>query len=534
MSPGLGTALKRTRESTSKVRTGCDTCKVRRVKCDEAKPVCRRCAVGGRKCGYNNANAGPRPRNVVTVYLAPAQLQMQPVFFAKDRGIDYFRQNLAAELEGQFDSNFWSKLVLQLSHSEPSVRHAVSALSVTYQDIKSSLRHPSGQVHANPEAQREWILALRTLSARIQAHPSSNLVPLVCCLVFTCIEFLKGNVNSAMLHVESGLNILAAHDYAVSTLSSRALQDHIVPIFLRLNVLCSLAGRRAPQLCTPAATHDSPLRELTHARRRLIEISDACIRFIAQASLKAPMFRIDVDDLVEQVKLQARLDAWYDQLDELHGRLQQAAANQDALNLLLVQYKVISIWLRVCTSPGEMATDACQSDFEELVHYAEQISKPDVPQPLSFDMQILGPLYYTALSCRHPSIRRRALQMLQLAPRREALWNGRYAYVTARRVIELEERNLNGQQLPDETSRLHGLVLPDDESRVYQPGEMPPNNSVMPSPDYPGTLRAVFRKKPWGQSGDWQEITEYIELSCTELHMLRICTHLPQSQPKSG
>jgi hypothetical protein len=202
----------------------------------------------------------------------------------------------------------------------------------------------------------------------------------------------------------------------------------------------------------------------------------------------------------------------------------QAAGNpakQDALNILLVHYKVIYIWMRVCTTAGETATDSYYTDFEELVHYAEQIAKPGVgmatPQPLSFDMQILGPLYYTALKCRHPAIRRRALEMLQLAPRREGLWNAHYAYVTAKRVIELEERHLNGQELPDETSRLHGLPLPDDESRIYNLGEMPFDfrkfdHSIVPSPAYPGTLKAVFQTKPWGLLGEWQTIMEYIKL----------------------
>lgn len=42
-----------------KVRTGCKTCKKRKVKCDEQKPVCRRCARAGVKCdGYE---ALPKP-----------------------------------------------------------------------------------------------------------------------------------------------------------------------------------------------------------------------------------------------------------------------------------------------------------------------------------------------------------------------------------------------------------------------------------------------------------------------------------------
>ncbi|KAI1414888.1 hypothetical protein F5Y13DRAFT_196845 [Hypoxylon sp. FL1857] len=529
MTPGLDDfAPKRTRESTSKVRTGCSTCKARRVKCDEAKPICRRCAVGGRKCEYSTARTAPPRRNMITVYLPP--MQRQPVCVVNNRGLDFFHQNLAVKLDGQFDSKFWSKLVLQLSHSEPSIRHAVSAISVTYHDIESSLQHPAGYVNSNPEAQREWSLAIKSLSSRIQVQPNSNLVPLVCCLLFTCIEFLRGNVESSMLHVQSGINILAAlrrNSDAASDLGPNfssndleAIEDHIVPMFSGLNVLCSLAGKITPPMYAPTVKEDSPHEGLAHSRRRLFEISDTCIRFIGKASLKAAMFQTDIDDLVEQVKLQTRLDTWRDKLDELLQRMQAAGnpVKQDALNLLLAHYKVIYIWMRVCTSAGETATDSYHADFEELVHYAEQIAKPGVgmatPQLLSFDIQILGPLYYAALKCRHRATRRRALEMLQLAPRREGLWNAHHAYVTAKRVIELEERHLDGQELPDETSRVHGLPLPDDESRIYNlPFDFRKfDHSIIRSPAYPGTVEAVFQTKPWGLSGEWQTTTEHIEL----------------------
>lgn len=531
MTPGLDLAPKRTRESTSKTRTGCSTCKARRVKCDEGKPICRRCAVGGRECKYNTGCASRPRRNVITVYLAP--MQSQPAFFVNDRGLYFFHQNLATKLDGQFDSEFWSKLVLQLSHSEPSIRHAISAMSVTYQDVELSLQDPAGYVNANPDAQREWNISIKTISARIQAHPSSSLVPLVCCLLFTCIEFLRGNVESSLLHVQSGIKILAAirrHDDAAPDLGSnlssndlQAIEDHIVPMFSGLSVLCSLAGRMTPPIYTPTTKENSPHGDLTHSRRRLLEISDTCIRFIHDAIPKAAMFKIDIDDFVEQVKLQTKLDAWSDQLDELVERLQAAGkpVKQDALNLLLVHYKAIYIWTRVCTTAGEMAADSYQTEFEELVHYAEQFAKPGVgmatPQPLSFDIQILGPLYYTALKCRHPATRRRALAMLQLAPRREGLWNAHHAYVTAKRVIQLEERHLNGQNLPAEISRVHGLPLPDDESRIYNPGETPFDfrksyHDIVPSPAYPGTVGIVFQTKPWGLLGEWQTITEYIKL----------------------
>src|SRR3954470_12179261 len=47
------TEIKRTRAHKPKVRTGCVTCKVRRVKCDESKPFCLKCTKSGRRCdGY--------------------------------------------------------------------------------------------------------------------------------------------------------------------------------------------------------------------------------------------------------------------------------------------------------------------------------------------------------------------------------------------------------------------------------------------------------------------------------------------------
>jgi hypothetical protein len=509
----MTTAPKRTRESASKVRTGCTTCKARRVKCDEAKPACRRCAIGGRKCEYHTARPAPS-REVITVYLPPAR--NQPILFANNRGLDSFHRNIAANLDGQFDSDFWSKLVLQLSHSESSIRHAVSAISITYHDIESSLQHPAGFVDADPEARQALGAAMRDLSARIQAYPNSKLVPLVCCLLFTCIDFLMGNVESSMLHIQSGSNIVATRycdsNVATNVVSSNDLQsidDHIVPIFLRLNVLCSLAGRRVPPIYISIAEADSPHEDLADSRLRLISIINVCLQFIDEAIRKAEMFQINVDDVVEQIKLQGRLDTWRNQLDALIERTRTVdnPAKQDAVNLLLVHYKVIYIWIRVCATAGDMVTDSYFNDYEELVHYAEKLARPGVgratPQPLSFEIQLLAPLYDTALKCRHPAIRRRALELLRLVPRREGIWNAHHAYVTARRVIELEERTLNEQGLPDETSRLHGLPLPDERSRVSHLGELPFDfrklgHKIVLSPAYPGTLEAVFQTKPGG------------------------------------
>jgi hypothetical protein len=461
------------------------------------------------------------------MYVPPAQ--GQPTMFINDRGLDFFHQHLAASLDGQFDSEFWSKLVLQLSQSEPSIRHAVSAVSISYQDIELCVRNSASYVKSSPDAQLEWNKAIKALSRRIETDPSSSLVPLVCCLLFTCVEMFRGNVDPAFLHIESGFNILASsrpssdpglkQEIRTKVPDRKAIEDYIVPMFTRLNVVCSLAGRITPSMQMLTFLEDRPHQDLNDSRLRLFEVSNASIQFIHDIQPRTYLFQINVEDFVRQAKITARLDAWRSELDDLLAQLKIAGkdVNQDALNLLLVHYKVIHIWARVCTSIEESATDSYFKDFEELVHCAASITKPETstatPELLSFEFSITGPLYYAALKCRHPATRRRALELLRFAPRREGLWNSRYGYVTAKRIIELEEANVKGSEWPDEAARVHGLVLPDDTARIYAKGEVPFDPwKFVPSPTCPGILEIFLKTKPWGVLGEWHTIVEYVQV----------------------
>ncbi|KAL2874425.1 hypothetical protein SGCOL_010405 [Colletotrichum sp. CLE4] len=337
-----------------------------------------------------------------------------------------------------------------------------------------------------------------------------------------------------MLHIHNGFNILAPlrpNSGATPETGPRppcndlkVIEDQIFPMFSRLGILSCLAGRFTPPVYLHIVEDDAPHKDFEDARRRIFATADTCIRFISSVTPKADTLLVGIDDLVEQAKLQTRLEAWRTQFDDLLKRLQAAGnpANPDAVNILLVNYKVVYIWTRVCTTSQETDTDVYRSDFDELVTYAEQVIKPGkekaAPQLLSFDVQLLAPLFYAALKCRHSSIRRRALELLRLAPRREGLWNAHHAYLTAKRIIELEEQFLGEDgALPDEASRLFGLPLPDDQSRVYNLCELPFDfrvfdHSVVASPTCPGTLEAKFQTRPMGLFGEFQGFTEYIKL----------------------
>ncbi|EXJ62336.1 hypothetical protein A1O7_02770 [Cladophialophora yegresii CBS 114405] len=55
------------------------------------------------------------------------------------------------------------------------------------------------------------------------------------------------------------------------------------------------------------------------------------------------------------------------------------------------------------------------------------------------DMGFIPVLYFTALKCRVPRIRRQAIKLMQVSPRREGVCDGEFTAAIAGRVVEIEE-----------------------------------------------------------------------------------------------
>ena len=125
----------------SKVRSGCTTCKRRRVKCGEEKPVCLRCVKGKHVCGgYASTAHGRRHADgslIMIIYGPPRQspspfpgLSMQ-----QQRSFTFFRARTAAQFAGPFSSELWSKLLPRLSHQEDVIRHAIVAIGSLHETV---------------------------------------------------------------------------------------------------------------------------------------------------------------------------------------------------------------------------------------------------------------------------------------------------------------------------------------------------------------------------------------------------------------
>ncbi|KAF3762036.1 hypothetical protein M406DRAFT_74953, partial [Cryphonectria parasitica EP155] len=206
-----------------RVKTGCITCRIRRVKCGEEKPHCRRCVSTGRKCdGYtpiptsrgqliialreqNNARGSGTPSLTLTV---------SPISFLSSNEasqFDYFRMRTAVKTNTFLGADFWSLSVLQLSYVEPSMKYAVLALSALHRRTESRDRateaeawHLKGLVHYG-----NAVNAAQKLLQRAQASISSSegTKALATCLVLSVFDNLTGNYKCARMHLQSGLRL---------------------------------------------------------------------------------------------------------------------------------------------------------------------------------------------------------------------------------------------------------------------------------------------------------------------------------------
>lgn len=519
--------------------------------------------------------------NFVTVYVPPVLAQRRLAPLPGWSELDSYHRYVAPKLSGYLDSPFWSTLIPQLAHSEPAIRHAVIAISTVHRDLESlQVRSPTGSIEPSESAIMETSQAMRSLTTRMSADPSSSLVPLVACLLFTCLDFLRGSSDTAMVHMKNGFQILnsltepptSAAPQQIS--DSKAIREHVVPVFTRLNLLCILFGQSLPFRAFGESSPDiSTFTSVEDGRVRLYDLINVVIRFIRAGRAKANAGDIQVTDLIEKIRYERLMERWYSLLLECISNSNAADKPHEvaAINVMKLHYRTIYVFLSVCLSIEESASDLHTPDFEEIIHLGELIvsmppppgrpGQPNEQRTFSFEMGIIPSLYFTTIKCRNPALRRRALSVLRKAPLREGLWMSHIASKVAERLIQVEESGMRScdlvplglsmpfcsedsseelrfrsvdllsSKLGDGLRPLHEVCLPPEAMRVHSVTDPPmefqtvhkvlttaksgqsesPDGSSMEETSVERVV-VTFRAKPWGLTGDWHTWKDYVPL----------------------
>ena len=119
--------------------------------------------------------------------------------------LQFYQAHTAPELAGAFEDDFWSRLVVQFSVREDCVRSMVFALSSLH-------RHQSNMDHHSvfvDQAVSHYAQALRSLNHHIMSSGGGRLdVTLLCSILCVVFEGLQNNLEAALVHLRSGLNLL--------------------------------------------------------------------------------------------------------------------------------------------------------------------------------------------------------------------------------------------------------------------------------------------------------------------------------------
>ena len=366
---------------------------------------------------------------------------------------------MAPKLSGYFDGSFWCRLLLQLGQNEPAIKHAMMAVSSMYERFEFNAgQDPLLPVEEDRFALTSYNNAIKSLSERLSNDAQSVHIPLVACVLFICLEFLRRDIDAAMTHMHSGFAILRARSTRLSrnrtpsTSDERGVEETMLAIFARLRILSGLFGRPVP----PMRVYEGPIEEVyssplnisnfSEARSTLIARMAPCLIFVRTCSDVRYNSLLQSGFSVKQASLDVILTEWKSSFEAWFSK-RDSNSKEDLLaaNLLRLHYGTSKIWLAICLRPNETAFDEYTDQFKELIELASSLANapqaiPEEPDShFSFEMGTIPSLYFIAVKCRHPALRRRAIGLLLATPRREGLWDAYRAGRVAERVMLREE-----------------------------------------------------------------------------------------------
>ncbi|KAL2835482.1 hypothetical protein BJY01DRAFT_223643 [Aspergillus pseudoustus] len=506
---------KRQRAFAKRSRTGCRTCRVRHVKCDETPGACRGCTSNGWECDGYEINRLPRPREVVK---SPARiLQHAPIESGfrwamtsdEKRCVSFFLHRTIPSLTSYYDSSLWQRLVLQMCYNEPAVYHAVAALSAVNQDLEmNGIPMPGSALEGTWHgfALEQCARSFALLSKRqILQDPQLREVLLVCCLLFVLLELVCGRFDDATAHLQSGLAILEEMRNqrlskglplvpveeslleAFLHLESQAMHHGMVPSLLRLETYGHWYGEESHDFCS-----------LRDVQQVLNPLTDVGFSFLARC-WSAP----DIDVLAryaelhtEQHRLLSALDQFGLDFTRFSGRFyhlqtEKERRGSDTAYLTYLNMKLAcktALCSKSCPLPESFV-----GEFKELLSVTlAAMDKLEDRPIMTIDSAICPALFTIAAGCPDYSVRWQAIEALRSWPHCEGYLNSTLTADVATEQLKREMRYLWTETQMNETLSPPGLRF--EDSQVWIEGHC---LSLEPDKALVSSLRSVSSAQSW-------------------------------------
>ena len=457
-------------------------CKRRKVKCDEQKPHCSRCARAKIECeGYGifitvRSNGPQHPQHKIPIPPKHHQSTDTFIFYRglnslseltefENASYDFARQRTVADLSTLQCVHFWTSSVVAGAHSDPAILHAVLALGAAHRSYTLSRSAKSSTVN-DPfvhVAFTHYGRAIKHLQTRLATDdPENYRIVLIVCIILLSFDLLQQRYAGALMHLHHGRRILkmlygpktfgADQDLLYLPPKTQTIDDELVYSFGQMDLQSTNFGSERPQF----SLVDNPDKQdpfdysipesfvsIDDAGRYMMIMMNDCWRLIGIVPDVKMLNTSNAQAIAHQNRLLASLRRW--EMAFRNSRLrpppETLATDPDARKAIILEihHALIIIKISVCLChPDEMVYDAMLPYYSTIVSLATTLF-PNLPT-FNLDMAVIQPLYHVAIHCRHPALRRQAVDLLRRSGR-EGLWDSRLTEIVARRVIKLEEEH---------------------------------------------------------------------------------------------
>ncbi|PWY90685.1 C6 zinc finger domain protein [Aspergillus heteromorphus CBS 117.55] len=440
---------KRQRVRTKRSRTGCRTCRVRRIKCDETPGACTNCTSTGRSCDYDMHRLPPTHEipHLTSALARPLAAGFRWKMTSDERRcFSHFQNYTVPGLLELFESPLWQRVVLQMSYSEPAVYHAVVALSAAQQDMEAYGMPLPGETRNSVWQQFALEHSVRSFSLLNKRHasqdPTFRAVMVLCCLLFVLLELLQGQYDRACQHLNSGLLILkelkADRNLVEST--SSPIETCVVAAFAQLDNQSAFFPLHGPVFCFDDTikchlwleAHPYAFSSIYEARQTLDPVTSGVYRYLAVCwplsargvGLNYHSLHLKQGELLSQLQHYAEaFELFCDSPHSLRNGRETRAAD-----IIRVVYKTLSLAVKVSLLPKHShIIDLYTPEYATQLQSVEDIMSKFPSRPsISMEPSIVPSLYIIAMGCSDFDIRLRAIEALDGWPHFEGLFDSQW------------------------------------------------------------------------------------------------------------
>ncbi|KAI0813224.1 hypothetical protein GGR55DRAFT_703218 [Xylaria sp. FL0064] len=291
-------------------------------------------------------------------------------------------------------------------------------------------------------------MAVKSVTESLRQKTVSPQPVLVCCALFTWLEFLRNNFETGLKHLRSGLEII--RDWSrepkgtgsLEKLPTKRVDESILRLFMRLQTHVAAHGH--PSTDFHSASPVTSSLSLASAANRNLTISEArCLlddillkvfrfvrhkqfieRSIADFGSSSPEFTQLIQSRNSQL---ADLSQWQALLTSSFDTAPSNEGGDCGILLLSSYHLMANIILNTLLAESETVYDNYFHDFSKLVSMSQRILRSTAGSApfvlMTLDVGVIPLLFFTCLKCRHTSIRSQALSLLRLCPEREGIWH---------------------------------------------------------------------------------------------------------------